>query len=391
MSVVYLDYAATTPVDPLVVAAMTKALSSPQIFANAESKTHQYGWLAEQAIESARLDLADAVGAETSDVIWTSGATESNNLAIQGLIGSLLESQQNETVVSRLHIITSAIEHKSVLQTCLAMSKHPRIDITVLQPDAHGQLSVEQVRSVITPQTVLISLMQVNNELGTINAITEIARLIVDHPAFLHVDAAQSLGKVALNFKALGADMVSLSAHKAYGPKGVGVLLANTHARRQLKPLCWGGRHELGLRPGTLATHQIVGMALSVSLAKQRFSIDYAHVSQLQQQFCEGVQQLPHVVWHAAQASQRIPHIVNLGFVGLPGELLLKALHEIAVASGSACNSVMLEPSHVLTACGVSAELAASSLRFSFGRLTTQEDIVRTLEHLRYVTNRLRG
>ena len=388
MSAVYLDYAATTPVDPLVVAAMVQALSSPQVFANAASKTHQYGWLTEQAIESARVDVADAVGAEAGDVIWTSGATESNNLAIQGLLhGLLAQSQQGSG--ARLHIISSAIEHKAVLDTCLALANHPQVDLTLLKPDAQGQISVQQVQDALTPQTVLISLMQVNNELGTITPIAEVARLIADHPAYLHVDAAQSLGKVSLDFKAMGADLVSLSAHKAYGPKGVGVLLANANARRQLKPLFFGGRHELGLRPGTLATHQIIGMALTASLAKQRFSADYAHIAQLQQQFCEGLQCLPQVVWHAQQASARLPHIVNVGFIGLPGETLLKALHQLALASGSACNSVMLEPSHVLTACGVSAELASSSLRFSFGRLTTQADIGRTLEHLHDVIRRL--
>ncbi len=382
---VYLDYAATTPVDPQVVAAITQTLNSPQIFANPASKTHLYGWLAEQAIENARVDFASAVGADASDVIWTSGATESNNLAIQGVINAALAAGQHR----RHHVITSAIEHKSVLDTCLAVARSHDVDITILKPDDQGQIKLEEVQSAITPQTRLISLMQVNNELGTINAIAEVAKLIVGGPIYLHVDAAQSLGKVPLNFKDLGVDLMSLSAHKAYGPKGVGVLLAAARVRNQLKPLCFGGRHELGLRPGTLATHQIVGMALAGCLAKQRFVEDYTHVLQLQQQFCAGLRQLPHMVWHAEQAQSRVPHIVNVGFAGLPGESLLKALNNLAVASGSACNSVTLQPSHVLTACGVSPALAGSSLRFSFGRLTTKDDISRALEQLNQVISRL--
>lgn len=385
---VYLDYAATTPVDPEVVAVMSEALTSLTLFANPSAKTHRYGWQAEQAIEHARSDLAEAIGAKPNDVLWTSGATEANNLAIQGMLRTAHTNWPDQPH----HLITSAVEHKAVLDVCLACADlFADTSVTVLAPDAQGQVSAQQVQAALTPNTRLVSIMQVNNELGSVNPISEIAAAMQQHPAFLHVDATQSLGKLRIDFAMDGADLISLSAHKAYGPKGVGALVVNDHARRMLSPVWYGGRQELGLRPGSLATHQIIGFARAAQLAAQRLTQDVQHIRKLQQAFCQGALNVPGVIWHAQQAKERVPHIVNIGFADVPGEALLLALTDMAVASGAACNSLTVQPSHVLTACGVNATLAASSLRFSFGRMTRLADIERVVTQLQTVVKKLQS
>jgi cysteine desulfurase len=368
---VYLDHAATTPVDPRVVARMAEVLSSASEFGNAASSSHAYGELASALVEHARAQVASSVGADAKQVLWTSGATEANNLAIFGVARYYREQGR--------HIITARTEHKAVLDPCRELERRGW-RVTYLVPDRGGLLDPAQVAAALQTDTVLVSLMHVNNEIGVIQDIAAIGALCARHGARLHIDAAQSVGKCPVNFAALGADLMSLSAHKVYGPKGAGALLVSQRsdargARVQLQPLQVGGGQERGLRAGTLATHQIVGMGLAFELAAAAPASETVRMAALQARLWEGLAVLGGVLRNG-DAQHTVPHLLNVSFEGVEGESLLAAIRsQVAVSTGSACTSALAEPSYVLRALGRSERLSESSLRFGLGRNTTAADI----------------
>lgn len=378
---IYLDYAATTPVAPEVVATMTGHLSLDGVFANPASKSHFPGWQADEAVEMARQQVAELVGADPREIIWTSGATEADNLAIKGV--AEFHQQRGK------HIVTSAIEHKAVLDSCQYLAARG-FDITYLQPDAKGLIRPEQVANALREDSILVSLMQLNNELGTLTDIQGVAEITRARGVLLHVDAAQSAGKVAIDLQQLPVDLMSFSAHKIYGPKGIGALYVRRQPEARLAPQMHGGGHERGLRSGTLPTHQIVGMGAAFARANRQFEQDQAHINGLRQQLIDGMLALPGVTLNG-DSQQRASGIVNLAFAGVEGETLLLALRDIAVASGSACNSASLAPSYVLSALGLDDQLALASLRFSLGLYTTQEEIEFTIDLVADTLQRLRS
>lgn len=356
MKPLYLDYAATTPVAPEVARLMADFLTLDGCFANPASRTHLLGWEAEQAVEKARRQVAALLNADPRTLVWTSGATEASNLAI---IGSAYANPD------RKHLITSRIEHKSVLDTCRWLEQQGW-SVTWLTPNRQGCIQPEQVANALRDDTLLVSLMLINNELGSINPIAEIARLLSATPTLLHVDAAQAAGKYPLDMQQWPVDLLSISAHKFYGPKGVGALYVRQQAKRPLQAILHGGGHEQGRRSGTLPTHQLVGMGLAAELAQQQRVQDEQHLRACAQAF---LQQLnPEFYRPAAEEGPHWPGILNLIFPGIEAETLLMALPELAVSTGSACNSASLDPSYVLTGIGVPRALALSALRFSFGR-----------------------
>ena len=376
---VYLDHAATTPVDPRVAARMAEVLSSESEFGNPAS-SHDYGDIAGALIEAARAQVAAAVGASASEVVFTSGATEANNLAIFGVAEYYRD-------VGR-HLITARTEHKSVLDPCRELERRGW-RITYLKPDGGGLLGPDQVAAALAPDTVLVSIMHVNNEIGVIQDIAAIGDICARHGgARLHVDAAQSVGKCAVDFAALGIDLLSLSAHKAYGPKGAGALVvaqragaggARSSARGgagvHLTPLQFGGGQERGLRAGTLATHQAVGMGTAFALAVRLQESETARIAQLQQRLWQGLSAIGGVLRNG-NAQRSVPHLLNVSFEGVEGESLLAALQpHVAVSTGSACTSALAEPSFVLRALGRSERLSESSLRFGLGRSSSERDI----------------
>ncbi|PIE44314.1 MAG: IscS subfamily cysteine desulfurase [Gammaproteobacteria bacterium] len=364
-SPIYLDYAATTPVDPVVVAKMIECLGPDGYFGNPASRSHVYGWQAEQLVEQARKQTADMIGCDVREVVWTSGATESDNLAIKGVIDA--------SGLDDKHIITSAIEHKAVLDTC-AFLESEGCKVTYLKPSARGVISVEQLKSALTEQTCLVSLMHVNNETGAINDIEAFGNVLKEHPAFFHVDAAQSIGKLPVNMAELNVDLMSMSAHKIYGPKGIGMLYVSRSSGVKVAPQIHGGGHERGMRSGTLATHQIVGLGQALSIANERLDQDTQHILTLKSLFLEKILAVNGVQLNGDPECQ-LPGIVNVSFSGVEAETLLLGLNGLAVSSGSACTSTSVEPSYVLKAMGVPDSLAYTSLRFSFGRFTTVEQV----------------
>lgn len=376
---IYLDYAATTPVAPEVAALMAEYLTLDGCFANPASRSHLIGWQAEQAVEKARRQVAGLIGADLREMVWTSGATEANNLA---LIGAARANPDKGR-----HIITSALEHKAVLDTCSWLEAQG-YQITRLQPDAQGCIRVEQVAEALTPDTLLVSLMLVNNELGCVNPIAAVGELLKNHTALFHVDAAQAAGKLPIDVNQLQVDLLSLSAHKFYGPKGVGALYVRRQPAVHLEALIHGGGHERGMRSGTLPTHQLVGMGLAAEMAQTRLQQDREHITTCRDQF---LQQLNSKFYqqHAAGADNW-PGIVNLGFPGIEAETLILALPQLAVSTGSACNSASLDPSYVLTALGLGRELALSSIRFSFGRYLTQDQARSAGQQLNQAVERLK-
>lgn len=376
---IYLDYAATTPVAPEVAALMAEYLTLDGCFANPASRSHLAGWQAEQAVEKARRQVAGLIGADLREMVWTSGATEANNLA---LIGAARANPDKGR-----HIITSALEHKAVLDTCSWLEAQG-YQITRLQPDAQGRIRVEQVAEALTPDTLLVSLMLVNNELGCVNPIAAVGELLKNHTALFHVDAAQAAGKLPIDVNQLQVDLLSLSAHKFYGPKGVGALYVRRQPAVHLEALIHGGGHERGMRSGTLPTHQLVGMGLAAEMAQTRLQQDREHITTCRDQF---LQQLNSKFYqqHAAGADNW-PGIVNLGFPGIEAETLILALPQLAVSTGSACNSASLDPSYVLTALGLGRELALSSIRFSFGRYLTQDQARSAGQQLNQAVERLK-
>lgn len=378
---IYLDYAATTPVDPRVAEKMMACLTLDGNFANPASRSHLYGWKAEEAVEMARRQVADLVGADPRELVWTSGATESDNLAIKGVAHALAEQGR--------HIITSKIEHKAVLDSCHQLQREG-FEVTYLQPGAEGIISPEQLEAALRDDTVLVSLMHVNNELGTVNDIAALGAVAHAHKVLFHVDAAQSTGKLPIDLKALPVDFMSFSAHKTYGPKGIGALFVRRGLPLRLEAQIHGGGHERGMRSGTLATHQIVGMGEAFALAGSLMLAEVQRISALRDALMAGLAELDGVTLNGS-ADARVPHNLNLAFAGVDGELLLLALKDLALSSGSACTSAAVEPSYVLRAIGLSDELAHSSIRLSLGRYSSEQDVARAAEVICLVVNRLRN
>ena len=380
-SPIFLDYAASTPTDSAVADVMQQHLCLGGVFANPASRGHVYGWQADEAVETARAELASILNADPREIVWTSGATESDNLAIKGLISRGLR-------LGRKHIVTSAIEHKAVLDTCAWMETQG-FAITYLMPDENGVITPEQVASAIRGDTLVVSLMQVNNELGSISDLGRIASICREQGVLSHTDAAQSFGKVPVDVQVLGVDMLSLSGHKIYGPKGIGALYVRRQDGLAVDAQIHGGGHEMGMRSGTLPTHQIVGLAAAAKLMQAQMSSETQRIDMLRDRFVSHLQQIPEVHLNSP-ITQSIPHIVNVAFGGVDGETLLLALNNIAISTGSACNSASVEPSHVLTGIGMPRELADASLRFSFGRYTQVPDIDAAATHVADVLGRLR-
>ncbi len=381
---VYLDYAATTPVAPEVAARMAECLMCDGTFGNPGSASHAYGEAASARVEAARAQVARAVGAEAADVVFTSGATEANNLAIFGTAQYYRDAGR--------HIVTARTEHKSVLDPCKELERRGWT-VTYLVPGAEGVLDPACVAAAVRPDTVLVSIMQVNNETGVIADVGAIAAHCARvGNARIHVDAAQSVGKCAVDFAALGIDLLSVSAHKAYGPKGAGALLVSRRRGAQLMPILYGGGQEAGLRSGTVATHQAVGMGTAFELASAAGVTEHERIAALGERLWGALRALGGVVRNGAEAA-RVPHLLNVSFEGVEGESLLAAVQPyLAVSTGSACTSASQEPSYVLRALGRDDRLAESSLRFSFGRFTTEADIdtaaavvARAIERLRRI------
>jgi cysteine desulfurase len=361
----YFDYAATTPVDERVISVMVDCLGKSGNFGNPASSGHAFGQEARLAVERARAQVAGLIGAQASQIVWTSGATESNNLAIKGVA-------QARGRQAGGHVITSRIEHKAVLDTARHLEE-AGFEVTYLDPDADGLITVEAVRGALRPDTFLVSLMVVNNELGTVTDIAAVGRLVREHGALFHVDAAQGAGKMPIDLAGLAVDLMSLSAHKIYGPKGIGALYVGPRADQRVTAQIHGGGHESGLRSGTLATHQIAGMGAAFELAAQSLPLETAHVARLNARLCEHLAQIPGVNVNGC-ANSRIPHTLNLTFSASDLDLALLG-KGLAFSSTSACNSAKNAPSHVLLALGHSAAAAAQTIRLSMGRYTTEADI----------------
>ena len=380
-SPIYLDYAASTPTDPVVADAMHQHLCLGGNFANPASRGHVYGWQADEAVESARAAVAQILNANPREIVWTSGATESDNLAIKGLMSRGLRT-------GRKHIVTSAIEHKAILDTC-AWMEGQGFSVSYLQASASGAITPAQVQAALRDDTLLVTVMQVNNELGSISDIAGIAKLCRERGVISHTDAAQSFGKIPVDVQALGVDLLSLSAHKIYGPKGIGALYVRRQDGLKLDAQVHGGGHEMGMRSGTLPTHQIVGLARAAQLMQDEMAEQTHRIGALRDRFVSHLEQMPSVHLNS-DPSVCIPQIVNVAFGGVDGETLLLALNELAISTGSACNSASVEPSHVLTGIGLSRALADASLRFSFGRYTRTTDIDQAATCLAAVLGRLR-
>ena len=379
-STIYLDYASTTPVDPRVASKMMEFLTPEGEFGNPASRSHRFGWKADEAVEQARSHVANLVNCDPREVVWTSGATEADNLAIKG-VARFYKSKGN-------HIITSKIEHKAVLDPCRQLEREG-FEVTYLDPDDKGVISPEAVKAAIKDSTVLVSIMHINNELGTVNDISKIGDVTRDKGIFFHVDAAQSTGKVNIDLEKMSVDLMSFSAHKTYGPKGVGALYVRRKPRVRLEALIHGGGHERGMRSGTLATHQIVGMGEAFRLANKEMEEDHKKISNYHEKFLDKVKEIDHVYING-DLNNKVPNILNVSFNFVEGESLIMGLKDIAVSSGSACTSASLEPSYVLRALGRKDELAHSSIRFSFGRFTSDDDVKNTLDILGNVVHRLR-
>ena len=360
---IYLDYSATTPVDPRVAKRMMVFLTEE--YGNPASRSHSYGWTAEEAVEEARENVAKLVGADAKEIVWTSGATESNNLAIKGA-ANFYKSKGK-------HIITMSIEHKAVLDTCRELERHG-FEVTYLDPEPNGLLDLEKFKAAIRPDTILVSIMYVNNEIGVIQPIPQIGEICRAKGIIFHVDAAQATGKVVIDLNTLKVDLMSFCAHKTYGPKGIGALYVRRKPRVRLEAQMHGGGHERGFRSGTLPTHQIVGMGESFRLAREEMAAENERIRMLRDRLLNGLNEMEEVYVNG-DLEARVPHNLNMSFNFVEGESMIMAIKEIAVSSGSACTSASLEPSYVLRALGRSDELAHSSIRFTIGRFTTEEEI----------------
>lgn len=378
---IYLDYAATTPVDPLVAEAMAKCLTLDGNFGNPASRSYRFGWMAEEAVDVARNQISDALNCDPREIVFTSGATESNNLAIKGVAEGYAEKGK--------HIITVATEHKAVLDTCEYLESQG-FEVTYLNVQEDGLIKLTDLENALREDTILVSVMHVNNELGVIQDIQAIGDICRGRDVLFHVDGAQSVGKIAMDLAELPIDLLSMSAHKMYGPKGMGALYVRRRPKIKLVSQIHGGGHERGMRSGTLATHQIVGMGEALSLAVSKMDDDNARILALRNSLWQGLQQLDDIYLNG-HATQRIAGILNVSFAGVDGESLMMGLNDIAVSSGSACTSASLEPSYVLKAIGRSNELAHAGIRFSVGRFTTQDDIDYVVRKVVDVTTKLRA
>jgi cysteine desulfurase len=377
---IYMDYSATTPVDPRVAEAMMACLTGDGNFGNPASRSHVFGWRAEEAVEAARQNVADLLNADPREIVWTSGATESNNLAIKGAAHFYQTKGK--------HIITSKIEHKAVLDTCRQLEREG-FEVTYLEPDSHGFTSAAVVKAAIRPDTILVTIMHANNEIGVINDIAAIGAICREKGVIFHTDAAQSAGKISLDVETMPVDLISMSAHKMYGPKGIGALFVRRKPRVRLESQMHGGGHERGFRSGTLATHQIVGMGEAARICKAEMAQEAIHSKALRQRFWDGLKDIEQVHING-DAEQRLPGNLNVSLAFVEGESLIMAIKDLAVSSGSACTSASLEPSYVLRALGLTDELAHSSLRFSFGRFTTEEEVDYAIGVLRHAVEKLR-
>jgi len=377
---IYLDYSSTSPCDPRVAAKMAECLTLEANFGNPASRSHKFGWKAEEAVENARKQVADLLNCDPREIVWTSGATESDNLAIKGVAHFYVKKGK--------HIITSKIEHKAVLDSCRQLEREG-FEVTYLDPDSTGIVSPEMVAAAIRPDTTLVSLMHVNNEIGVINDIEAIGKVTREHGVIFHVDAAQSTGKLRIDMETMQVDLMSVTAHKTYGPKGIGALYVRRKPRIRLEPQMHGGGHERGMRSGTLATHQIVGMGEAFHLAMVEMEADNARILKLRNRLLEGLQDMEEVYVNG-DLDHRVAANLNISFNFVEGESLMMALRNLAVSSGSACTSASLEPSYVLRAIGLNDELAHSSLRMTIGRFTTEEEIDYTIEKVKEAVGKLR-
>ncbi|MCR9106526.1 MAG: IscS subfamily cysteine desulfurase [Gammaproteobacteria bacterium] len=377
---IYFDYLATTPVDPRVVDKMVHCLSVEGNFGNPASRSHMYGWKAEEAVENARRQVADLINADPREIVWTSGATESDNLAIKGVAHFYHKRGK--------HIVTSKIEHKAVLDTCRQLEREG-YEVTYLDPDSKGIVAPEAVAAALRDDTILVSIMHANNEIGTVNDIEGIGEVTRSAGVLFHVDAAQSAGKMEIDMERMKVDLLSMSGHKMYGPKGIGALYVRRKPRVRLEAQMHGGGHERGMRSGTLPTHQIVGMGEAAHVAREGMAEEAQRLMALRQRFWDGIKDVEEVHING-DLDHRLPGAINISIAFVEGESLIMSLKDLAVSSGSACTSASLEPSYVLRALGLNDELAHSSLRFSFGRFTTEQDIDHAVAQLRTAVDKLR-
>ena len=377
---IYMDYSATTPVDERVAEKMCACLTRQGLFGNPASRSHEFGWKAESAVEQARAEVAKLINANPKDIIWTSGATESNNLAIKG--AAHFYQKQGK------HSITLQTEHKAVLDSCRQLEREG-YEVSYLDPESNGLLDLDKFQAALRDDTILVSIMHVNNEIGVIQDIATIGEICRDRKIIFHVDAAQSAGKVEIDLEQLKVDLMSFSAHKIYGPKGIGALYVRRKPRVRLEAQMHGGGHERGLRSGTLPTHQIVGMGEAFRIAREEMAAEEARISALRDRLWNGLSDMEEVYLNG-DMEQRVPGNLNVSFNYVEGESLIMALKDMAVSSGSACTSSSLEPSYVLRALGRSDELAHSSIRFSIGRFTTAEEIDYIVERMKEKVGKLR-
>lgn len=377
---IYLDYAATTPMDERVAKKMMEYMTRDGIFGNPASRSHRFGWQAEEAVDIARNQIAELIGADAREIVFTSGATESDNLAIKGAAHFYQTKGK--------HIITCKTEHKAVLDTCRQLEREG-FEVTYLEPEDNGLIDFAKLEAAIRPDTIIISIMHVNNEIGVIQDITRIGALCRAKKIIFHVDATQSVGKIPVNVKEMNVDLMSFSSHKLYGPKGIGGLYVCRKPRVRLEALIHGGGHERGMRSGTLPVHQIVGMGEAYRIAKEEMDSEMARITLLRDRLYNGFKDMEEVYVNGSM-EQRVGNNLNISFNFVEGESMMMSLRDIAVSSGSACTSASLEPSYVLRALGRNDELAHSSIRFSLGRWTTEEEIDYTIDLVKKAVNKLR-
>ena len=377
---IYLDYQSTTPMDPRVIEVVTKTMKED--FGNPHSRTHAFGWKAEELIEIARRQVADLIGANEKEVVFTSGATESNNMAIKGVFGFYKNTGKN-------HIITVTTEHKCIINSCRDIEVEGA-KITFLPVGKNGLIDLQELENAITDQTCLVSIMAINNEIGVIQPLKEIGALCRKKGVFFHTDAAQAFGKIPLNVNELNIDLMSISGHKIYGPKGVGAIYVRRKPRVRLKPLISGGGQERGFRSGTLATSLVVGLGLAAQIAKSEMEKDAAHITKLSDRFFDAIGTIPAVYLNGDKTS-RYNGNLNFSFAGIEGESMIMAIKDLAVSSGSACTSSSLEPSYVLHAIGVEDDLAHTSIRFGIGRFTTEAEVDYAINLIKEKIDKLRN
>lgn len=377
---IYFDYSATTPVDKRVAEKMMQYMTTDGFYGNPASRSHKFGWQAEEAVDIARNQIADLINADPREIVFTSGATESNNLAIKGVANFYAKKGK--------HVITCKTEHKAVLDTCRELERQG-FEVTYLDPEKNGLIDLNKLEAAMREDTVLVSIMHVNNEIGVIQDIAEIGEMCRARKIAFHVDAAQSAGKIVIDMQQLKVDLMSFSAHKIYGPKGIGALYVRRKPRIRLEAQTHGGGHERGMRSGTLATHQIVGMGEAFRIAKEELAQDVEHVTKMRDRLWKGLSNMEQVFVNG-DFDKRFAGNLNVSFNFVEGESLIMALKDLAVSSGSACTSASLEPSYVLRALGLNDEMAHSSIRFSFGRFTTEEEIDYAIDIIQKAIGHLR-